>query len=47
MPGANYETVKKAIEHSNPAICANAIAGLIKVTCYLLDRQIKRLDKIS
>ena len=45
MPGANYETVKKAIEHSNPAICANAIAGLIKVTCYLLDRQIKRLEQ--
>jgi four helix bundle suffix protein len=45
MPGANYETVKKAIEHSDPAICANAIAGLIKVTCYLLDRQIKRLEQ--
>jgi S23 ribosomal protein. len=45
IPGANYETVKKAIEHSDPAICANAIAGLIKVTCYLLDRQIKRLEQ--
>jgi four helix bundle suffix protein len=45
MPGANYETVKKAIEHSDPAICANAIAGLIKVTCYLLDRQIGRLEQ--
>jgi four helix bundle suffix protein len=45
MPGANYDTVKKAIEHSDPAICANAIAGLIKVTCYLLDRQIKRLEQ--
>jgi four helix bundle suffix protein len=45
MPGANYDTVKKAIEHSDPAICANAIAGLIKVTCYLLDRQIERLQQ--
>jgi four helix bundle protein len=36
-PGANYSTFKKAIEHSGHAICANAIAGLIKVTCYLLD----------
>jgi four helix bundle suffix protein len=44
-PGATYETFKKAIEHSDPAICANAIAGLIKVTCYLLDRQIERLEQ--
>jgi len=44
-PGANYETFKKAIEHSDPAICANAIAGLVKVTCYLLDRQIERLEQ--
>jgi four helix bundle suffix protein len=44
-PGANYETFRKAIEHSDPAICANVIAGLIKVTCYLLDRQIERLEQ--
>jgi four helix bundle suffix protein len=44
-PDANYETFKKAIEHSDPAICANAIAGVIKVTCYLLDRQIERLEQ--
>jgi four helix bundle suffix protein len=43
--GANNETFKKAVEHSDPAICANAIAGLIKVTCYLLDRQIERLEQ--
>lgn len=42
---ANYETFKKGIEHSDPAICANVIAGLIKVTCYLLDRQIQRLEQ--
>jgi four helix bundle suffix protein len=44
-PGANYGTFRKAVEHSDPAICANAIAGLIKVTCYLLDRQIERLEQ--
>jgi len=44
-PGATYETFKKAIEPSDPAIRANAIAGLIKVTCYLLDRQIERLEQ--
>ena len=44
-PGANYQTFKKAVEHSDPAICSNAIAGLIKVTCYLLDRQIARLEQ--
>jgi four helix bundle suffix protein len=44
-PGANYETFKKAIEHADPTICANVIAGLVKVTCYLLDRQLKRLEQ--
>ena len=31
-PGASYGTFKKGIEHPDPAICANVIAGLIKVT---------------
>jgi four helix bundle suffix protein len=44
-PGANYETFRKGIEHPDPAICANVISGLIKVTCYLLDRQIRRLER--
>jgi len=44
-PGANYDTLKRAIENSDPAICANTIAGLIKVTCYLLERQIERLEE--
>ncbi len=44
-PGANYETFKKGIEHADPAICANVIVGLIKVTCYLLDRQLQRLER--
>lgn len=42
-PGANYETFRKAVEHPDPAICANALIGLIKLTCYLLDQQIRRL----
>jgi four helix bundle suffix protein len=44
-PGATYETFKKGIEHPDPAICANVIAGLIKVTCYLLDQQLRRLER--
>jgi four helix bundle suffix protein len=43
--GADYETFKKGIEHPDPAICANVIAGLIKVTCYLLDQQLQRLEQ--
>jgi len=45
IPDANYETFRKGIEHVDPAICANVIAGLIKVTCYLLDQQLRRLEK--
>ena len=44
-PGANYETFRKGIEHLDPAICANVIIGLIKLTTYLLDRQIKALEQ--
>jgi len=44
-PNANYETFRKGIEHPDPPICANVIVGLIKVTTFLLDRQIKRLEK--
>jgi four helix bundle suffix protein len=42
--GENYETFNKAVEHSDPVICASAIAGLVKVTCYLLDRQLAGLE---
>ena len=45
QPGANYETFRKGIEHPDPAICANVIIGLIKVTSFLLDRQIQRLEQ--
>ena len=44
-PGANYTTFQRAVEHPDPAICANAIVGLIKVTSYLLDRQLRRLEQ--
>ncbi|MCP5517686.1 MAG: four helix bundle protein [Verrucomicrobiales bacterium] len=44
-PGANYATFKKGVEHPDAAICTNVIAGLIKVTCYLLDRQLHRLER--
>jgi four helix bundle suffix protein len=44
-PGANYETLRKAVENADPAIRANAIIGLNKVANYLLDQQIKRLEK--
>jgi four helix bundle suffix protein len=44
-PGATYQTFKKGIEHPEAAICANVIVGLIKVTCYLLDQQLRRLER--
>jgi four helix bundle suffix protein len=44
-PGANYETFRKGIEHPDPAICANVILGLTKLTCYLLDQQIRHLER--
>lgn len=43
-PGANYETFRKAVENPDPSIAANSIIGLIKVTNYLLDRQIRKLE---
>jgi four helix bundle suffix protein len=45
QPNATYETFKKGIEHSDPAIAANVMIGLIKLTNYLLDRQLRQLEK--
>lgn len=45
QPGASYETFRKGIEHPDPAICVNVIIGLIKVTNYLLDQQLRRLEE--
>lgn len=44
-PDATYETFRKAVEHADPAIAANAVIGLIKVTTFLLDRQIRSLER--
>ena len=45
IPDAAYATFKKGIENPDPAISANVIIGLIRVTSYLLDRQIRQLEQ--
>ncbi len=45
IPNANYEIFRKAIENEKTEICANAMIGLIMVTNYLLNQQIKALEK--
>ena len=45
IPDATYETFRKGIEHHDPAISANVIIGLIRVTSYLLDRQLRNLEQ--
>jgi four helix bundle suffix protein len=45
MPNATYETFQKGIENSNPEIAANVILGLVRVTSYLLDRQLGTLEQ--
>jgi four helix bundle suffix protein len=45
IPDATYETFKKAIENESPEICANTMIGLIRVTSFLLDKQIKSLEQ--
>jgi four helix bundle suffix protein len=44
-PNATYDTFKKGIEHPDPAIGANVMIGLIKLTNYLLDRQLRQLEE--
>lgn len=41
---ADYETFRKGIENVNPEISANVLIGLIKVTTYLLSRQLQTLE---
>lgn len=41
---ATLEAFRKGIESTDPAISANVIIGLIRVTSYLLDRQLKHLE---
>ncbi len=45
QPDATFETFRKGIENVDPAISANVIIGLIRVTTFLLDRQLKHLEK--
>lgn len=44
-PGANYDTYRKAVEHKDPAISANAIICLTRIVIYLLSQQLKTLEK--
>ncbi|HOW52991.1 MAG TPA: four helix bundle suffix domain-containing protein [bacterium] len=44
-PDATYETFRKGIENPDPIIAANVIIGLIRVTNYLLDKQLKHLEE--
>ncbi len=45
VPNPTYETFKKAIEHESPEICANTMITLIKITTWLLNQQLKSLEK--
>lgn len=45
VPNATYDTFRKGIENPDPAISANVIIGLIRVTSFLLDKQIQSLEK--
>ncbi|MBI2440623.1 MAG: four helix bundle protein [Lentisphaerae bacterium] len=45
IPDATYATFKKGIENPDPVISANVIIGLIRVASYLLDRQIRHLER--
>jgi four helix bundle suffix protein len=44
-PGADYETFRKGIDHVDPAISANVLAGLTRVTMRLLHGQLQRLER--
>jgi len=43
-PNATYQTYIKAIENTEPEICANSMIGLIKIVSWLLSHQIKTLE---
>jgi four helix bundle suffix protein len=44
-PNATYATFRKGIENPDPEIAANVILGLVRVTNYLLDRQLATLER--
>jgi four helix bundle suffix protein len=45
IPDATYATFRKGIEHPEAEISANVIIGLIRVTSYLLGKQIRSLEE--
>ncbi len=45
-PNPTYETFRRGIEHADPVIAANVIIGLIRITSFLLDLQIRSLEKV-
>lgn len=45
QPDATYETFRKGIENPDPAISANVMIGLTKVTTYLLSQQLRKLEQ--
>ena len=44
-PNATYSTFQKGIENPDPEIAANVILGLVRVTRYLLHRQLTALER--
>ena len=44
-PNATYETFRKGTENPDPQIAANVILGLVRVTNYLLSRQLATLER--
>lgn len=44
-PNATYETFKKGIEHKDPEISANVLLCLIRLTIFLLGKQLIALEK--
>jgi four helix bundle suffix protein len=45
QPDNDYATFRRGIEHPDPVIAANVLIGLIKLTTYLLDRQLHHLEQ--
>lgn len=44
IPNATYETFRKGIENPDAEISANVIIGLIRVTSFLLGKQLRSLE---
>jgi four helix bundle suffix protein len=42
---ATYDTFRRGIEHVDPGVSANVMIGLIKLTTFLLDRQLRSLER--